>query len=249
MQTKRDFWQMLLVGILLLSLGISSFAQESDAEGHEDYDNHNRHPNIIYGNDPALANNIVMMVDDSVYEANIRYWFNLFEENSIKATFFPHTVYMLKQDAQLWRDIVAAGHEIGYFTRRHEHGLTKERFMADFLQFRDELRVILDDPNYTIRYAKPACWYWEHPWFDWLEEAHELYGIQGVRVNILGPTPSIDFMQGVFNDTTDGGTIMSLIAFPDQMEWLDENLQSIMDLTTPDGQPYVITSLTNALND
>jgi hypothetical protein len=249
MQTKRFVWQIMLAGVLLLSLSVRNFAQDNTTAEHEDYDYHNRHPNIIYGNDPALANNIVMMVDDSVYEANIRYWFNLFEENGIKATFFPHTVYMLKQDAQLWRDIVAAGHEIGYFTRRHEHGLTKEGFMADFLQFRDELRLILDDPNYFIAYAKPACWYWEHPWFDWLEEAHELYGIQGVRVNILGPTPSIDFMQGVFNDTVDGGTIMSLIAFPDQMEWLDENLQSIMELTRPDGQPYVITSLSNALND
>ncbi len=219
------------------------------ALAQEDYDYHNRHPNIIYGNDPALANNIVMMVDDNVYEANIRYWFELFESKGIKATFFPHTGYMRKQDPQLWRDIVAAGHEIGYFTRYHEHGFTAEEFMEDFLLYRDELRVILDDPNYVIKYAKPACWYWEHPWFDWLEQANALYGVQGVRVNILGPTPSMDYMAGVFHDTYDGGTIMSLLPFPDHMDWLDANLESILNLTDANGNPYVITSLTNALND
>src|SRR5690349_10785111 len=111
MQEKRFFWQLVLVGLLLLSVSISSFAQETESEEEVDYDYHTRHPNIIYGNDPALANNIVMMVDDNVYEANIRYWFELFEANGIKATFFPHTAYMLNQDPQLWRDIVAAGHE------------------------------------------------------------------------------------------------------------------------------------------
>ena len=242
MSTQHRFIMIFLPILLLLMLPITALAQER-------YDNLNRHPDIIYGNDPALNNNIVMMVDDNVYEGNIRYWFNLFEEKGIKATFFPHTAYMLKQDFQLWRDIVSAGHEIGYFTRRHEHGLTKDGFMADFLQFRDELRMILDDPNYVIRYAKPACWYWEHPWFDWLEEAHDLYGIQGVRVNILGPTESIQYMQGVFDDKHSGGNIISLLPFPDHMAWLDDNIFAIQALTAPNGQPFVITSLTRALND
>ncbi|GEM_PF-3564227 len=241
MNVLRTFTISILFVILLLTAP-ATLAQER-------YDNQNRHPYIIYGNDPALQDNIVMMVDDNVYEANIRYWFNLFEANDIKATFFPHTVYMLEQDAQLWRDIVAAGHEIGYFTRRHEHGFTREEFMADFLLFREELRMILDDPTYEIRYAKPACWYWEHPWFEWLEDAHELYGVMGVRVNILGPSPSLNYMQGVFNDQIDGGTIMSLIPFPDQMEWLAANLAGIMDLRTPSGEPYSITSLSIALAD
>lgn len=233
-------------GILLI---LSICAGVMPAVAQEDYDNVNRHPDIIYGNHPALANNIVMMVDDNVYEGNIRYWFNLFEEKGIKATFFPHTGYMVNQDPQLWRDIVAAGHEIGYFTRFHEHGLTAEEFMEDFLMFREELRTILNDPNYFIRYAKPACWYWEHPWFDWLEQAHDLYGIQGVRVNILGPTPSMDYMQGVFNNTESGGTIFSLLPFPEHIVWLDDNIDDILALTAPNGEPYVITSLTNALND
>ena len=239
---KQNGIKILIVCCVFLSIPNAILAQA-------EFDNQNRHPYIIYGNHPALANNIVLMVDDNVYEGNIRYWFNLFEENGIKATFFPHTSYMLNQDYQLWRDIVAAGHEIGYFTRNHDHGLTADEFMLDFLQFRDELRMILDDPTYEIKYAKPACWYWEHPWFEWLEEAHQLYGIQGVRVNILGPTPSMNYMRGVFNDKIDGGTIVSLIPFPDQMEWLDENLSLIMNLKNSDGKPYIITSLSNALHD
>ncbi|MEQ8675415.1 MAG: polysaccharide deacetylase family protein [Aggregatilineales bacterium] len=243
MNRTKFFTMTFLLFAFSLMLTAPAHAQE------DDYDNQNRHPHIIYGNDPALANNIVMMVDDNVYEGNIRYWFDLFEERGIKATFFPHTAYMLDQDYQLWRDIVAAGHEIGYFTRQHQHGFSAEEFMADFLLFRDELRMILDDPNYEIRYAKPACWYWEHPWFDWLEEANALYGVQGVRVNILGPTPSINYMEGVFNNTIAGGTIISLIPFPDQMAWLDANITAIEALIAPNGQPYRITSLTNALND
>src|SRR5262245_24593757 len=108
-------------------IGVSS-NQQAEARDYS-WDNN---PLVIYGNNPALANNIVLMIDDNVYEYNIRHIFEMLQERGIHAVFFPHTRYMLNQDPQLWRDIVAAGHEIGYFTRNHEHDFTAEEFAADY---------------------------------------------------------------------------------------------------------------------
>lgn len=201
-------------------------------------------PLVIYGNNPALANNIVLMIDDNVYEYNIRHIFEMLQERGIHAVFFPHTRYMLNQDPQLWRDIVAAGHEIGYFTRNHEHDFTAEEFAADYALYMEELRGILNDPNYTIRYAKPACWDWEDSWFEWLESTD----LRAVRANILGPA-EIEYFNGVFTDTSGGGHLMSVLSFTEHMDWLEANLDALMQLTTPDGQPYRWVNLTEALND
>lgn len=201
-------------------------------------------PLVIYGNNLALANNIVLMIDDNVYEYNIRHIFEILQERGIRAVFFPHTRYMLNQDPQLWRDIVAAGHEIGYFTRNHEHDFTAEEFAADYALYMEELRGILGDPNYTIRYAKPACWDWEDSWFEWLETTN----IMAVRANILGPA-ELTYIDSVFTNVDGGGHLMSVLSFTDHMDWLEANIDALMQLRTPDGQPYRWVNLTEALND
>lgn len=240
--SSRAWLQLLLLILVSTVFLLLASLQPASASGDPRRDNN---PRIIYGTRPELANNIVLQIDDNVYEGNIRWLFDILQERGLKATFFPHTRYMLNQDAQLWRDIVAAGNEIGYFTRNHAHGLTVEEFTQDFALYQEELRGILGDPNYTIKYAKPACWAWEDSWFDWLETTN----LTGVKTNILGPAPSLDYMSGVFNDTQDGGHIISIISFTEHIEWFEANLDALMNLQAPDGQPYIMTSLSNALND
>lgn len=231
---------LLLAALFVMALGATqSFAQDIQpwANGY--------HPQVLYGNDPALANNIVLQIDDNVYEGNIRWVFETLRDQGIVATYFPHTRYMLHQDPELWRELVAAGNEIGYNTRNHEAGFTAEGFAEDFRLFQEEVREVLGDPNYQIRYAKPPCWQWEENWFTWLESTDLI----GVHTNIIGPAPSIPYVQGVLSDTIDGGHIMSIISFADQIEWLETNLIALQTLRDPNGQPYVITSVSGALGD
>lgn len=233
----------ILLLVLLLALGATQVLAQ-DVQAVQPWEN-GYHPQVLYGNDPALANNIVLQIDDNVYEENIRWVFETLQAQGITATYFPHTLYMMHQDPELWRKLVAAGNEIGYNTRNHEAGFTSEEFAEDFRLFQEEVRQVLGDPNYRIRYAKPPCWQWEENWFTWLESTDLI----GVHTNIIGPAPSIPYVQGVISDTTDGGHIMSIISFIDQIEWLEENIIALQTLRDPNGQPYRITSVSGALGD
>ncbi len=243
--TRTRILRFYTLAVAALVIACLVLLPSSRTTADDTYDPRYDNPHLIYGNRPDLVNNIVLTIDDNVYEANIRRVFNLLQDKGLKASFFPHTRYMKNQDPQLWRDIVAAGHDIGYFTRNHAHGLSLDEFKEDFALYQDELRVILGDPNFSVRYAKPACWAWESPWFAWLEQS----GLIGVKTNILGPAPSLDYMSGVFNNVEEGGHIISIISFTEHIDWLEANIDELMTLTRPDGQPYVITSISNALND
>lgn len=235
----------------LYGLGVAAIIAASlylmpsgNASADDTYDPRYDSPNVIYGNRADLSNNIVLTIDDNVYEANIRRILDLLQKKGLKASFFPHTRYMNHQDPQLWKDIVAAGNDIGYFTRNHEGGLSTDELKEDFTLYQEEVRTILGDPNFTIQYTKPVCWGWESPWFDWLNQS----GLKGIKTNVIGPA-GLDYLYGVFNNTEKGGHIISIVSFTEQIDWLEANIDNLMTMTQPNGEPYIVTSISNALND
>src|SRR5690349_12900297 len=100
------FWRIVVLLSLLCTPMILSQAAGDD-------------PFVLYGNEEAFVNNIVLTVDDCSMEYNVRSIFDTLRNRGLTATFFCNTANMREQDPQLWRDIVAAGNEIAYHTRFH----------------------------------------------------------------------------------------------------------------------------------
>ena len=198
---------------------------------------------IISGQEAALRDNIVLTIDDCVDEANVRAIFSLLKDRGLRATFFPNTHNMLKHDPQLWRDIVAAGNEIGYHTRYHRAGLSVKKLAEDFATFQDEVRQILGDPTYTIRYVRPPDGLWNADWLTWASAN----GLYTVKWNIVPPV-EISYLQAVLADEQGGG-ILLLHPVDNNIRWLEKNLDTLMQLQNSNGSPYKITMLSNAVND
>src|SRR5689334_4365723 len=119
-----------IIFLLCLIVGYTASAQDATPEADTP-----ELPRMTYGNEPELANNILFTIDDCADEALTREMFDLLVEKGITATFFPNTIYMIQQDPQLWRDIVAAGFEIGYHTRQHIDSMSETELDDDFALF------------------------------------------------------------------------------------------------------------------
>jgi peptidoglycan/xylan/chitin deacetylase (PgdA/CDA1 family) len=202
-------------------------------------------PTIIRGNEPQLANNIVITIDDCSIEENVRVIFNTLRERGITATFFPNTYYINHQDPQLWRDIVAAGFEIGYHTREHYAYLTPEELNGDFDLFVQEIRTILGDPNYNIRYVRPPRGVWNDDWMNWARSR----GLLTVQWSFTSPAITRDLFEGIVWNRERGGSILLMHTSLSDLDWLHDNLDWMMSLQSPEGSTYRLTNLTSAWND
>jgi peptidoglycan/xylan/chitin deacetylase (PgdA/CDA1 family) len=199
----------------------------------------------LYGNEPSLANNILLTIDDASIEANVRTMFHLLREQSLTATFFPNMRYLTQQDPQLWQEIAAAGFEIGYHTRNHNSHLTPEELTADFNLFQDELRVVLNNPTYTIRYVRPPNGVWDANWTTWAN-ANNLFT---VRWNVTSATDDMNYIEAVLSNHRSGGSIILLHTDSHDVLWLQHNLSRLMALRDDQQRPYQITTLSRALSD
>lgn len=199
----------------------------------------------LYGNEPQFANNLILTIDDCAIESQVRAMLDLLATYNLKATFFPNTRYMVQQDAQLWRDLVAAGHEIGYHTRLHTSWLTQDELTADFGLFQDEVRQILGDPNYAIRYVRPPNGAWNDEWQTWAANQ----GVLTVRWNFTAPAAEVPYIQAVLQNRAQGGSILLLHASKTDFEWLSANLKALVAMRGVDDTPITVNSLSNGLAD
>lgn len=202
-------------------------------------------PYILTGSEPQLANNLIITIDDCSIEFNVRWAFNLLKNRGLKAVFFPNTLYINKQDPQLWRDIVAAGFEIGYHTRLHMRGLTPKQLTEDFTLYQQELRTILDNPTYQIRYIRPPGGVWNKDWLAWGAANHLIT----VKWNVVAPNITMPYVYGVIHNRVKGGSILLMHTGKADLNWLQKNISTLMRMKDGDGKPYIITTLTAALDD
>jgi peptidoglycan/xylan/chitin deacetylase (PgdA/CDA1 family) len=224
------FMLMLIVACLLIS-SISLSANDGDW--------------TLYGNEPPLTNNILLTIDDASIEANVRTMFHLLREHGLTATFFPNMRYVTQQDPQLWQEIVSAGFEIGYHTRNHNSYLTPEELTADFNLFQDELRLILNNPTYTIHYVRPPNGVWDANWATWAN-TNNLFT---VRWNVTSVTDDMLYIEGVLRNHDNGGSIILLHTSNYDVQWLQNLLPRLMNLRDEQQNLYHITSLSHAFSD
>jgi peptidoglycan/xylan/chitin deacetylase (PgdA/CDA1 family) len=199
---------------------------------------------VLDGNEPALQNNLILTIDDCSVEANVRWAYEILKNRGVTATFFPNTININDQDPQLWRDIVAAGNEIGYHTRSHMSGLTAAELDYDFQVFTEEVRAILSDPGYTIRYIRPPRGVWDSKWLLWGAE-RQLYT---VKWNLSSQTYVAHISQTA-RDRVHGGSIILMHTGRADLEWLQSVIDNLMQLTTDSGGPLLIRTLSAALAD
>lgn len=200
---------------------------------------------VIWGNEAQFADNIVLTIDDASIESNVRIMFEYLRDRGMTATFFPNTHYINQQDPQLWRDIVNAGFEIGYHTRNHNSYLTPDQLTGDFNLFQEEIRTILQNPTYTIRYVRPPNGVWNADWLTWASANHLLTA----RWNVTSVTTDMGYLEGVLHNHTQGGSILLLHTGYNDVEWLRTNLPLLATMTDDQHNPYRIASLTRAWND
>lgn len=224
-------WGKLFVALMM---GIGLVAA-NPAYGQDDW--------IISGREAALDNNILITIDDCINEEIVTAMAGLLRDAGLRATFFPNTDRITNHNPQLWRDIVAAGNEIGYHTRHHDAGMTPDELAADFGLFQDELRQILGDSNYTIRYVRPPEGLWNNNWLEWARGSN----LFTVKWNVVPPV-EFSYLRDVL-ENPNGGGILLLHARHEDLKWLSDNLESMRQMTNTAGANYQITSLTGGLND
>jgi peptidoglycan/xylan/chitin deacetylase (PgdA/CDA1 family) len=230
-----------LLLFICLIIGHSTSAQEATPEADTP-----ELPRTIYGNEPELANDILFTIDDCIDEQLTREMFDLLVENGITATFFPNTIYMLEQDPQLWQDIVAAGFELGYHTRQHIDSMSEEELTDDFTLFQQEVREMLNDPDYTITLVRPPYGIWDESWMAWTE-SNDLHT---VRWNIAPRARlTVEYAAAIFNNMDEGGRIVLLHPRQTDMWWLEAHLNELLALTDENGQPFHFTTVSEAFNN
>ncbi|PJF22942.1 MAG: hypothetical protein CUN56_03455 [Phototrophicales bacterium] len=202
-------------------------------------------PLVIYGNEPALRNNILITIDDCIDEVLTRQMFEFLVEHDIKAVFFPLGSELIEHDPTLWQEIIDAGFEIGYHTRYHNEGMTIPELEEDFAAFQADLRDVLDDPDYTIRYVRPPYGVWDRNWLEWAE-ANNLVTVRWNLVTRFDLTMA--YFEAVLRHENGGGIVL-VHPRPTDMNWLENHIDDVMALTTEAGEPYRIVNLTQAFSD
>ncbi len=195
----------------------------------------------LYGNELALANNIILTIDDVSIEYNMHLMFNLLQQHNITATIFPNMSYVKKQDPALWQSMVAQGFEIGYHTIHHTAHMTSEELAEDFLEFEQGLREVLNDPTYEIRFVRPPYGVWDTEWMSWAN-ANQLFT---VHWNVTTATSDFAYIKSVLRDRQNGGSIILLHTGVNDWEWLQTMLPQLNQLH----DNAEITTLSQALID
>lgn len=200
-------------------------------------------PLVVYGNEPTLRDAIILTIDDCLDETLTRRMFEFLRDREVAAVFFPIGSALVRQDPTLWREIVAAGFEIGYHTYFHDAGMTIPQLERDFARFQADLRTVLDDPAFTIRYVRPPFGIWDRNWLQWAEN-NQLVTVRWnvvVRFDLRMP-----YVEAVLTHP-DGGGIFLLHPRQTDVNWLERHFDALRALRTTAGTPYRITTLSEAL--
>jgi peptidoglycan/xylan/chitin deacetylase (PgdA/CDA1 family) len=200
-------------------------------------------PATIYGNEAVLGDSILITIDDCADEALTAQMFDFLIARGVRATVFPNTVYMLRQNPLLWQNAIANGFEIGYHTRTHVSGMSQSQLAADFALFQDEVRQVLADPTHTITLVRPPYGIWDDNWEAWAA-ANDLHT---VRWNVVPRARlTLEYAAGVIANRARGGSILLFHPRPTDWAWLQRHYDGLAALTTADGAPYRFVTVSEA---
>jgi peptidoglycan/xylan/chitin deacetylase (PgdA/CDA1 family) len=229
-------WRLLFLISLVFAI-TSSLLAEQPAQPPE--------PFVLHGNEAAFLNNIVLTIDDCSVEYNVRWLFDILRNRGLTATFFCNTENLVNQDPQLWRDIVAAGNEMAYHTRFHMSNMTPQQLNEDYTVFLQEIRTILNDPNYIIRYIRPPRGVWNEDWLSWGTSQ----GLTTVRWNFTLPETSPEMAYNIILHRRRGGSILLTHTGRDDTQWLNDNIDRMMSWHNANGDLLLLRSISNAIGD
>jgi len=200
-------------------------------------------PSNLKGNEPFLEKDILITIDDCYDVDATQSMLSVLKEHNAKASFFPNSDY-LKLDkpeiVSLWKDIYASGFDIGYHTTNHTSGLTVEQLKADFAQFTDHMRVLLDEPDFQIQFVRPPEGNWNNDWMSWVESEK----LTNVKWNFVpnARNSSVEYFTAV-RKHENGGGILLLHPRDFDTTWLTNHMGELTDLAESDGSS--VTSLTD----
>jgi peptidoglycan/xylan/chitin deacetylase (PgdA/CDA1 family) len=154
-------------------------------------------------------------------------------------TFFPNTPYV-KQFPDLFKDIVAAGHEIGYHTTTHANGdWSPASLESDCSYFETTVRSVTGASDYRVVAARPpfGLWY-KGGWQDWVES-------RGIVTAMWSRTIGWDSTPKVIRRTIteNGGLILLSHANPLNVQWFKDNADLIQEFATKYHWPTITEAL------
>ncbi len=108
-------------------------------------------------NEPQVA----ITIDDFIYSDVIQYWLIDFlrQNPDVKVTMFPVGKRVPEIEAQfpgIWREWLAAGHEIGFHSINHERMdlMTPDQLRAEIAEFNRLVGEAVGDANFRVRWAR-----------------------------------------------------------------------------------------------
>ncbi len=178
---------------------------------------------LFDGTEKFFTGYFMITCDDCHDEADTRSILAAAEGIGAKVTFFPNTPYV-KQFPQLFKDIIAGGHEIGYHTTTHANGdWSPSSLESDCSYFETTVRDITGESSYRVVTARPpfGLWY-KGGWQDWVES-------KGIVTAMWSRTIGWDSTPKVIRRTIteNGGLILLSHANPLNVKWYQDNADLI----------------------
>lgn len=242
--SRRDFLKHLIIlgGACIVRPETFRISLEEAGTGREQQEI--SWPEDLRGNESFLGGNIFITIDDCQFPSHVRSMFDTLQAHRATATFFPNTVYQRTDDVyRLWREIYAAGNDIGYHTTNHDFGIgsassnwTVDQLHRDFDLFTSAMRNILDDSAYEPKFARPPYGVWNRAWMTFVRER----GLTNVRWNFVpdAKNNSLRYFDAVMRHPQ-GGRIVLLHTRQWDTQWLHDNIFGLQEFAGRDGGALV----------
>lgn len=177
------------------------------------------------GTEKFFTGYCLITCDDCHDENDTRSILAVAEGIGAKMTFFPNTPYV-KMFPQLFKDIIAGGHEIGFHTTTHSNGEWSPAYLeSDCSYFEKTVRDVTGMAEYRVVTARPpyGLWY-KGGWQDWVES-------KGIVTAMWSRTIGWDSTPKVIRRTIteNGGLILLSHANPENVQWYKDNADLIAE--------------------
>ncbi|HNW39658.1 MAG TPA: serine hydrolase, partial [Candidatus Omnitrophota bacterium] len=182
---------------------------------------------------PELAGRTFITIDDGCNLEPLTAMYNTLKARNLKATIFLNTTYcpIGNPDAEIFellQKMHQEGFDFGYHTVDHlgndwevleaNQGVSRDVLEADFEQYTADMRVILDDPDFTIKFVRPPFGYWFDTWQEWSKEN-----------NLINVGWNLD-NEHIASSLIKHPGVYLIHASLEDAQWLESNIDEIMSV-------------------